>query len=103
MAQSELVQKEAAKTTIPPVRLDFNDATFHTHFWVDNFDINIDKQVGGDSIHTSHLMAFQKGKTRQVEKDMISIERRRNRKIFLEDVHIYSISLTLREHMLVLL
>ena len=92
-AQAELVQEEAANTTILPVRPNSNGTPVYTHFWVDNFDINVDKQVGGGSIHTTHLMAFQKGRTnRQVEHETITVPRRRNRKIFLEDVHISSIS-----------
>ena len=30
-----------------------------THFWADNFDMNIERMVGGGSINTIYLMAFQ--------------------------------------------
>ena len=65
----------------------------YTHFWVDNFDIKVDKQVGGGSINTTHLMAFQDSSQGiYVKGNTPSIERKRNRKIFLEDLNINSFS-----------
>ena len=58
-SQAEIVQEEASsKCVLPfhPIAAEF----IWPHFWVDNFDIKVDKEVGKRSIHTTHLMAFQK-------------------------------------------
>ena len=34
-----------------------------TYFWVDNFDILVERQSGGGSVNTTHLMAFQEAST----------------------------------------
>ena len=41
-------------TTLP-----VGDEIIITFFWTDNFDVNIESQKGGGSIHTTHLMTFQ--------------------------------------------
>jgi hypothetical protein len=40
-----------------------------TYFWVDNFDMLVDKQSGGGSINTTHLMAFQELNSESVERN----------------------------------
>ena len=63
----------------------------YTLCWVDNFDIKVDKQVRGGSLNTTHFMAFH-GSSQgiYVKRNTPSIERKRNRKIFLEDLNINS-------------
>ena len=57
-AQARLVQEVAATSSILPLQPKDHQQVY-IHFWVDNFDIKVDKQVGGGSINTMHLMAFQ--------------------------------------------
>ena len=91
-SQAELVQEEAATSSILPLQPKDHQPVY-THFWVDNFDIKVDKQVGGGSINTTHLMVFQDSSQGiYVKGNTPSIERKRNRKIFLEDLNINSFS-----------
>jgi len=60
-----------------------------THFWVDNFDVLVDRKVGGGSVHTTHMVAFQVpngDSQRKVVRPVI--ERKKNRSLFIEDVNI---------------
>ena len=92
-AQAEAVQEEAKSTSVLPFHPSIYEVLF-SHFWIDNFDIFTDKEVGECSIHTTHMMAFQnvkpsdnvhKAKTRSIPKS-------KNRKIFIEDVNVGSIA-----------
>ena len=60
---------------------------------MDNFDIKVNKEVGERSIHKTHLMAFQNIDESEVQKTTRnSIPKPKNRKIFIEDINIGSIS-----------
>ena len=48
----------AKEKNILPI-LPVGDEIILTFFWADNFDVNIESQKGGGSIHTTYLMAFQ--------------------------------------------
>ena len=66
--------------------------TVFTHFWVDNFDV--DRRIGGGSIHTTHLVSFQEMSIGCVKSNhQISLQRRKSRKLFLEDININTISI----------
>lgn len=55
---AETTMVRAHQGNILPV-VSVQNETVLTYFWVDNFDINMECQKGGGSIHTTHLMAFQ--------------------------------------------
>ena len=60
-----------------------------TFYWVDNFNVKVEKQIGGSgSINTTHLMAFQEvpnaseaNITIQEAKDRISLNKSRSRQL----------------------
>ena len=58
-AQAESSLLAATQTTLHPLVPATPSNTVFTHFWADNFDMNIETMVGRGSINTTHLMAFQ--------------------------------------------
>ena len=58
-AQAESSLLAATQTTLLSLVPATPSNTVFTHFWTDNFDKNIERKVGGGSINTTHLMAFQ--------------------------------------------
>ena len=57
-AQAEVVLKQSAMVGILP-HLPQAEEIILTTFWVDNFDMTIDKQCGAGAVNTTHLVAFQ--------------------------------------------
>ena len=91
-SQAEIVQEEASSKSVLPFHPIAAESIW-PNFWVDNFDIKVDKEVGEQSIHTTHLMAFQNVDESKVQKTTRnSIPKPKNRKIFIEDINIGSIS-----------
>ena len=39
------------------------DEIVPTYFWVDNFDVKVEKKTSSEMVHTTHLMAFQEAAT----------------------------------------
>ena len=88
-AQAESSLLAATQTTLLPLVPATPSNTVFTHFWADNFDMNIERMVGGGSINTTHLMAFQEwshGATTNTEG--IIIPKNKSRKPFYEDIAI---------------
>ena len=86
-SQAEKVQLLASKDTILPLKPITGTAL--SYFWVDNFDVNVDKSTGGGSVNTTHMMAFQEHSENVVTvKDVVSLERRKKRMIVLADTPI---------------
>ena len=91
-AQAEVAQENLQKGTFLPVQPVSEDKFVFSHFWVDNFDVLIDKQVGGGSVHTTHLVAFQeKSDDCVLVNNQISVPRRKTRHLFIDDSNINSI------------
>ena len=81
-AIAETTMVRAHQGNILPV-VPVGDETVLTYFWVDNFDVDVECQKGGGSIHTTHLMAFQEssdGLPNNTNQD-ITIPRSKRRKI----------------------
>ena len=77
-----------------PLQPESPEYTVFTHFWVDNFDVLVDRPIGGGSIHTTHLVSFQEMSIGCVKSNhQISLQRRKSRKLFLEDININTISI----------
>ena len=44
-------------------------------FWVDNFDINVEKQTGGGAVNITHLVIFQEpNEFAAIESNNVSLE-----------------------------
>ena len=54
-AIAESTSMRAKENNILPI-LPVRDEIILTFFWTDNFDVNIESQKGGGSIHTTHLI-----------------------------------------------
>ena len=79
-SQAELAQKQLSNKTSLPLQPISSDNFVYTHFWVDNFDVLVDKQTGGGSIHTTHLVAFQEKSTESLQlNNQLSVSRRKSR------------------------
>ena len=53
-----------------------------TFFWVDNFDINIERSSGGGSVNTTHLLAFQEKDCNNIENvEPINLPYNKSRKV----------------------
>ena len=58
-----------------------------TVFWVDNFDVKVERQTGSNSINTTHLVAFQEKSQYSVQRaNEFTIERTKKRSIQLSNV-----------------
>ena len=52
-----------------------------TYFWVDNFDLETDKQYGGGAINITTMMAFQEGGTHSTSTTHFHVPRKKSRRI----------------------
>ena len=93
-AYAEVAQENAKKNLTLPLQPKSPSKTVFTHFWVDNFDVLVDRQGGGGSVNTTHLVAFQNpSKESILDHNQLSISRRNSRKLIIEDLNITSISI----------
>ena len=58
-AQAQKAQVLATNSKSLPVKPATPEDTILTFFWVDNFDMNVEKVGGAGAINTTHLVAFQ--------------------------------------------
>lgn len=67
-----------------PLRPTENE-TVLTYFWVDNFDVKVERLGGSGAINTTHLMAFQESyaKAPEIQKPLVSFKRSGRRKFVL--------------------
>ena len=56
--QTELSIKQSKELNILPI-LPVAEEIIPTYFWVDNFDIKVERLCGSGVVNTTHLMAFQ--------------------------------------------
>ena len=57
-ALSEAAVAKSKETNILQIQPEGAE-TVQTIFWVDNFDVNVEKAGGGGAVSTTHLVAFQ--------------------------------------------
>ena len=62
-AQAECASVASKSLNVLALQPNLPEQTVFTHFWVDNFDLKINRIGGGGSIHTTHLMALQERRT----------------------------------------
>ena len=93
-ALAEATQEAAKSASVLPYQPNTIAALF-AHYWIDNFDIKTDKEVGERSIHTTHMVAFQNIKPSDNVKKTpaLSVPKPKNRKIFIDDVSVGSITI----------
>ena len=58
-AQARVAQIMAESSSILPLKPNYERDKIITYFWVDNFDVNIERQTGGGAVNSTHLVAFQ--------------------------------------------
>ena len=58
-AQAETAQMLATESGALPLKPASRTETVLTHFWVDNFDMNLETQTGKGALNSTHLVAFQ--------------------------------------------
>ena len=86
-AQAECALLASKSLNVLALQPTLPDQTVFTHFWVDNFDLKIDRIGGGGSIHTTHLMAFQEKQPHcQPKQITVTVPRMKRRVLFYEDV-----------------
>ena len=88
-AQAECALEAPKSNNILALKPILLDQTVFTHFWVDNFDIKVDRIGGGGSINTTYLMAFQEHQSHcQPNINTITVPRKKSRVLFDEDVSV---------------
>lgn len=88
-AYAEVSQEKAKYGCMLPIQPIHPELVIFSHFWVDNFDVLIDKQSGGGSINTTHMVAFQNPSQNGVKYDQtFAVPKRKARRFFIEDINI---------------
>ena len=82
---AELTIHKSEEFNVLPILPDGEEVVL-TYFWVDNFDVKVEKQIGGSgAVNTTHLMAFQEvpntDEANIIPKDRISLEKTRTRRL----------------------
>ena len=91
-AQAEIALEKSKQTTLLPVKPNTTHQIVLTYFWVDNFDMNIERQCGGGALNTTHLIAFQEESQHSFQsKPNISIPRNKSHKLFIDAVTITNV------------
>ena len=86
---AELVIHKSEEFNVLPLLPSGEEEIVPTFYWVDNFDVKVEKQIGGSgSVNATHLMAFQEvpnateaNITIQEAKDQISLDKSRSRRL----------------------
>jgi len=85
---AEQVLEQVCSSGILPLQPSSTQNVVPTFFWVDNFDIKIDRVLGGGSVNNTHLMAFQEITSESIRvKHTITVKRKKSRNIFYEDLN----------------
>ena len=83
-ALSEASVKRSEETSILPIKPEAGEIIL-TVFWVDNFDVKVERQCGAGAVNTTHLMAFQEKNGKEVDYTTISLPRSGKRKFSHEE------------------
>ena len=86
---AELAIHKSEEFNVLPLLPSGEEEIVPTFYWVDNFDVKVEKQIGrSGSVNTTHLMAFQEvpnaaeaNITIQEAKDRISLDKSRSRRL----------------------
>ena len=80
-ALSEAFIARSKVTTLLPVTPNGPDEVVLTVFWVDNFDVKVEKAEGGGAVNTTHLMAFQEQEHHILQVQHMPVPRGKKRKL----------------------
>ena len=90
-AQAECAIEASKEVNLLPLKPVSNEETVFTHYWVDNFDVIVEKMGGGGSINTTHLVAFQEQSMQcRTSEVVINVPRKKRRTLYYEDINISS-------------
>ena len=91
-AQAESSLEASKESNILPLKPESPEGIVLTHYWVDNFDVIIDRINGGGSVNTTHLVAYQEkqGASRADTNIHVPIPKKKNRKLFIDDFHVHT-------------
>ena len=84
-AIAEKSLRMAEQSNILPLEPFDCDSFVPTYFWVDNFDVTVEKVGGGGSVNTTHLVAFQEQVQGAVPKTETYSGERTRRRVFQYD------------------
>ena len=76
---SEAAFLKSKETSILPIRPEDSQIVM-TEFWVDNFDVTVENDLGGSAVNTNHLMAFQQQEHHDKHSPHVPVEITRKRK-----------------------
>ena len=81
-AQAQKAQLLAETSGSLPLKPITSSDVVLTYYWVDNFDVTVEKQAGGGAINTTHLVAFQEPSEFTIKNvETITLERSKTRTI----------------------
>ena len=81
-AEAVKAQKIAERSSALPLKPISETDVVLSYFWVDNFDVNVEKQSGGGAVNTTHLVAFQeKSEISVVNLEKVNVKYSRSRSI----------------------
>ena len=81
-ALAEKAQQMSISDSILPLCAADNNSYVLTVFWVDNFDVKVERQTGSTSLNTTHMVAFQEKCQKSVfQSNNATVTRTRKRKL----------------------
>ena len=85
-ALAEIAIHQSNGMNILPL-LPTENETILTYFWVDNFDVKVERLGGSGAVNTTHLMAFQESHARapDIRKPLVSFKRSGRRKLLINE------------------
>ena len=79
---AEKAQKLSLSGSTLPLRAADNNSYVLTVFWVDNFDVKVERQTGSTSLNTTHMVSFQEKCQKSVfQSNNVTVTRTRKRKL----------------------
>lgn len=80
-ALSEASIARSKETNILPIAPNGPAEVVLTVFWVDNFDVKVEKAEGGGAVNTTHLMAFQEQEHHSLQDQHVPVQKSKKRKL----------------------
>ena len=91
---AEGVLKASKEGNVLPIKPISAGDTVFTHYWVDTFDVKIDRINGGGSVNTTHLVAYQQPRSEHsninINSAVRKVRKQKGRKLFIEDIAIHT-------------
>ena len=85
-AQARKMQVLDEEVSILPLKPKDSTSLVRTFFWVDNFDVTVEKASGGGSVNTTHLVAFQEIDENTVSSNVcVSVDRIKSHRLLVDN------------------